>query len=67
MELVTFGRTTHRRVLGSMNALAVQASVYLAQGDDLLTIARRLADTPMSAIGGKRGYPGDPRSRGHTP
>jgi len=61
MESVTFGRTTNRRVLGSMNELAFQASVHLAHGDDLLTISRRLADTPMSAIGAKRGdygYPG---------
>jgi hypothetical protein len=62
MESVTFGRTTNRRVLGSMNDLAFQASVHLARGDDLLTISRRLADTPMSAIGAKRwdyGYPGE--------
>ena len=60
MESVTFGRATNRRVLGSMNELAFQASVHLARGDDLLTISRRLADTPMSAIGAKRwdyGYP----------
>jgi len=61
MESVTFGRATNRRVLGSMNELAFQANVLLARGDDLLTISRRLADTPMSAIGAKRwdyGYPG---------
>ena len=61
MESVTFGRATNRRVLGSMNELAFQASVLLARGDDLLTISRRLADTPMSPIGAKRwdyGYPG---------
>jgi hypothetical protein len=61
MESVTFGRATHRRVLGSMNELAFQASVGLARGDDLLTISRRLAETPMSAIGTKQGdygYPG---------
>jgi len=61
MEPVTFGRATNRRVLGSMNELAFQASVLLARGDDLLTISRRLADTPMSAIGTKQGdygYPG---------
>lgn len=62
MEPVTFGRATNRRVLGSMNDLAFQASVHLAHGDDLLTVARRLAETPMSAIGPKRwqlGYPED--------
>ncbi len=61
MEPVTFGRATNRRVLGSMNELAFQASVLLERGDDLLTISRRLADTPMSAIGTKQGdygYPG---------
>lgn len=61
MKSVTFGRATNRRVLGSMNELAFQASVLLARGNDLLTISRRLADTPMSAIGTKRwdyGYPG---------
>ena len=62
MEPVTFGRATNRRVLGSMNELAFQASVHLARGDDLLTIFRRLANTPMSAIGTKQGdygYPGE--------
>jgi Domain of unknown function (DUF6933) len=61
MESVAFGPATDRRVLGSMNELAFQASVQLAQGDDLLTVSRRLAETLMSAIGGKRGeygYPG---------
>ena len=61
MESVTFGRATNRRVLGSMNELAFQASVLLDRGDDLLTISRRLADTPMSAVGTKQGdygYPG---------
>lgn len=51
MESVAFGRATDRRVLGSMNELAFQASLQLAQGDDLLTISRGLADTLMSAIG----------------
>ena len=61
MESVTFGRANDRRVLGSMNELAFQASVHLARGDDLLTISCRLADIPMSALGTKRGdygYPG---------
>jgi hypothetical protein len=61
MEPVTFGRATNRRILGSMNDLAFQASVHLAGGDDLLTISRRLADTPMSAIGTKQGDYGYPR------
>jgi hypothetical protein len=61
MEPVTFGRATNRRVLGSINDLAFQASMHLARRDDLLTISRRLADTLMSAIGAKPGgygYPG---------
>jgi hypothetical protein len=32
MEPVIFGRATNRRVLGSMNELAFQASVFLARG-----------------------------------
>lgn len=61
MESVSFGRATNRRVLGSMNELAFLASVLLARGEDLPTVSRRLADTPMSAIGTKQGdygYPG---------
>ena len=60
MEPIAFGRTTNRRVLGSMNDLAFQASVHVARGDDLLAISRRLAETPMSAIGAKRGDFGYP-------
>ena len=62
MESVTFGRATDRRVLGSMNELAFQASVLLARGDDLLTISCRLAEILMSALGTRRGgygYPGE--------
>lgn len=60
MQSVVFGRATNRRVLGSMNDFAFQASVHLARGDDLPAIAIRFAETPMSAIGPKRwqlGYP----------
>jgi hypothetical protein len=60
MEPTTFGRTTNRRVLGSMNDLAFQASVHIRRGDDLLAISRHLAETPMSAIGPKRGDLGYP-------
>jgi hypothetical protein len=60
MEPTTFGRATNRRVLGSMNDLAFQASVHVARGDDLLAISRRLSETPMSAIGSKRGDLGCP-------
>ena len=51
MQPVSFARATNRRVLGSMNDFAFQAGHYLARGDDLATIADRLAHTPMSAIG----------------
>jgi hypothetical protein len=60
MEPTAFGRTTNRRVLGSLNDLAFQASVHIGKGDDLLTISRHLAETPMSAIGPKRGDLGYP-------
>ena len=60
MEPIAFGRATNRRVLGSMNDLAFQASVHISRGDDLLATSRRLAGTPMSAIGAKRGHLGYP-------
>lgn len=61
MEPVAFGRATNRRVLGSMNDLAFQASVHLAHdGHDLLALSSRLARTPMSAIGPKPGALGFP-------
>ena len=56
MEPVALGRTTNRRVLGSMNDLAFQASVYFArESHDLLAVSQRLSRTPMSAIGHKPG------------
>ncbi|MGH8289581.1 MAG: DUF6933 domain-containing protein [Steroidobacteraceae bacterium] len=61
MEPVAFGRAENRRVLGSMNDFAFQARIHLAGGEgDLLAVALRLAETPMSAIGlrsGDLGYP----------
>jgi Domain of unknown function (DUF6933) len=61
MEPVAFGRAQNRRVLGSMNDFAFQASVHMAAGEgDLLAIAQRLAATPMSAIGHKAGDLGFP-------
>jgi len=61
MQPVAFGRATNRRVLGSMNDLAFQASVYVAHdGHDLLALSRHLARTPMSAIGPKPGTLGFP-------
>ena len=59
MHPVSFARATNRRVLGSMNDLAFQAGYQLVRGDDLATIAERLAHTPMSAIG-ERGHLGFP-------
>ena len=60
MQPVSFARATNRRVLGSMNDLAFQASHHLAHGDDLATLAERLAHTPMSAIGEGSGHLGFP-------
>jgi Domain of unknown function (DUF6933) len=60
MEPVSFARATNRRVLGSMNDFAFQAAHYLARGEDLLTIADRLAHAPMSAIGEGAGHLGFP-------
>lgn len=51
MQPVSFARATNRRVLGSMNDFALQASHHLTCGEDLATIAEGLAHTPMSAIG----------------
>ncbi len=60
MQPVSFARATNRRVLGSMNDLAFQASHHLAHGGDLATLAERLAHTPMSAIGEAPGHLGFP-------
>lgn len=60
MTPVNFGRATNRRVLGSMNDFAFEASVHLAAGEDARSIALRLAETPMSAIGPRRGHLGYP-------
>ena len=60
MHPVSFARATNRRVLGSMNDFAFQASHHVAHGEDLATIAERFAHTPMSAIGEGRGHLGFP-------
>jgi hypothetical protein len=62
MQPVSFARASNRRVLGSMNDFALQASHHLARGDDLAAIAEHLADTPMSAIGEGRGHLGFPNT-----
>ncbi len=56
MQPASFARATNRRVLGSMNDLAFQASHHLAHGDDLAAVAERLAHTPLSAIGEGPGH-----------
>lgn len=61
MEPVCYGPATNRRVLGSMNEFAFQASVHGVRGQErLLEISRHLAGTPMSAIGEKSGHLGFP-------
>lgn len=61
MTPVAFARATNRRVLGSMNDFAFQATVQISRGEhDPLLIGRRLAATPMSAIGLKPGDLGFP-------
>jgi len=60
MQPVSFARATNRRVLGSMNDLGFHAGHHLIHGDDLATIAERLAHTPMSAIGERPGHLGFP-------
>jgi hypothetical protein len=60
MQPVSFARATNRRVLGSMNDFAFQAGHHLARGDDLATMADRLAHAPMSAIGEGPGHLGFP-------
>lgn len=56
MQPVSFARAINRRVLGSMNDLAFQASHHRAHGGDAATLAERLACTPMSAIGERPGH-----------
>ena len=53
MEPIAFASAVNRRVLGSMNEFAWQAGAYLDRTDDALELARRLSETPMSAVGFK--------------
>jgi hypothetical protein len=39
-----------------MNDLAWQVGAYLSRTDDALELARRLSDTPMSAVGSEAHY-----------
>jgi len=61
MESAVFASAMNRRVLGSMNDFAWQLGFYLSRTDDALELARRLSDTPMSAVGSKSrlGIPAD--------
>lgn len=45
MQPVSFAHASNRRVFGSMNDLAFQASHHLAHGGDLATLTVRLAHT----------------------
>ena len=51
MQPAAFASAVNRRVLGSMNDFAWQVGGYLDRTDDALELARRLSDTPMSAVG----------------
>jgi hypothetical protein len=61
MQPAAFASAVNRRVLGSMNEFAWQAGAYLDRTDDALELARRLSDTPMSAVGSRSslGIPAD--------
>ena len=61
MQPVAFTSAVNRRVLGSMNDFAWQLGFYLSRTDDALELARRLSETPMSAVGSKSrlGIPAD--------
>jgi hypothetical protein len=56
MQPTAFASAVNRRVLGSMNDFVWQVGAYLSRTDDALELARRLSDTPMSAVGSKARY-----------
>jgi hypothetical protein len=56
MEPVTFGNAVNRRVIGSVNEFAYQLDAYVGDTSDLLELALRLCETPMSAIGSGSAY-----------
>jgi plasmid maintenance system antidote protein VapI len=60
MTPVTIAAATNRRVIGSMNELAIHLGVDLNDIRDPLALSLRLCDTPMSAVGSKSRY-GIPR------
>ena len=60
MDPASFGVATNRRVLGSMNQLVFDASWATERISDPVALALHLADTPMSALGAKKGAHGWP-------
>ena len=60
MSPATFCVATNRRVLGSMNRFEIDASWATERISEPLELALHLADTPMSALGAKKGGHGWP-------
>jgi hypothetical protein len=60
MADVCFAPATNRRVIGSLNELALQLHVHATRTRDATDLAAQLSDTPMSAVGRKSHY-GIPR------
>jgi hypothetical protein len=60
MSPASFGIAINRRVLGSMNQLAHDASWVAGRYSDPLALALHLSNTPMSALGAKKGDYGYP-------
>lgn len=53
MEEVAYATTTNRSVIGSMNQLGMFLSYELERTADLLSLALRLSNIPMTALKGK--------------
>ena len=60
MSPAHYGCATNRRVLSSMNRLVLDASWALDRYSNPLALALHLSDTPMSALGTKKGTYGYP-------
>ena len=60
MSPASYGSAINRRVLSSMSRLAMDASWALDRYSDPLALALHLSDTPMSALGVKKGAYGYP-------
>ena len=63
MSPAQYGCATNRRVLSSMNRLALDASWALDRYRNPLALALHLSNTPMSALGTKKGTYGYPDKR----